>query len=74
MFKLKSGLVCWYNKENIRLGADVHGYFTRNRNYLCVFSSSTAFGANQVFVKGFLLFNSLPLNTKNEVVYITFRR
>lgn len=56
------------------LRTDAYQYLTRTKNHICLHFSATTFEANQVLVKGLQLFNVLPLDIKNEVIYSTFKR
>lgn len=53
--------------DMVRTISKVPNYGTRNKGNLCVYFSSSKFGANQVFIKGFLFINSVPLVLKHEV-------
>ena len=66
IFKLKYGLIPLYLMEMVKLKGNVHQYNTRGRSDFHVTNKKSGTERKSLFHDGLLLFNSLPMDIKNE--------
>lgn len=72
--KMKQGNAPSYLTENIRYVSDIQPYGLRNSNDFRMQRRTTTGAQNSLFYKGLRLFNMLPINIKNEVNLMNFKR
>ena len=73
IYKIKNGLFSQQLQNDLVYVGDIHSYKTRSRGNFYVRTVTTAYGQNNLFHKGLIEFDKLPLDVKNSPSLKVFR-
>lgn len=66
MYKIKNNLYPEHILNNLQMVGDIHGYNTRSTSNFYVSRVNSSFAQNNLFYKGLIDFNYIPIEIKNQ--------
>lgn len=73
IYKIKNGLLPPHLLEECTFVEDIHNYDTRSRGNFYVTTVTTNYSQNNLFHKGLIEFNKLPVELKNSESLVSFK-